>query len=52
MSAEEQEQNNKELEGILKNALEECVALARKKIRSKRGIADLQNILRDYHENS
>ena len=26
--------------------------MARKKIRSKRGISDLQNILRDYHENT
>lgn len=35
----------------MKETLEECVALARKKIRSKRGIADLQNILTDYHSN-
>lgn len=25
--------------------------MARKKIRSKKGIAELQNILRDYHQN-
>lgn len=47
----EKEKRDPQLEEILKLALEECIALARKKIRSKKGIADLQSILRDYHEN-
>ena len=45
----EQEDKNAKLEEILKMSLEECINLARKKIRSKKGIADLQSILRDYH---
>ena len=51
MSAEESNTNKIEtnLEAVLKQTLEECVALARKKIRSKRGISELQTILRDYH---
>lgn len=45
----EKEKSNLQIEEILKMSLEECINLARKKIRSKKGIADLQSILRDYH---
>lgn len=45
----EQEKSHLQIEEILKLSLEECINVARKKIRSKKGIADLQSILRDYH---
>ena len=51
MEAEIAEPPTSKLESILKQSLEECVALARRKIRSKKGISELQNILVDYHEN-
>ena len=41
-----------QLEDTLKVSLEEVVALARRKIRSKKGLADLQALLIDYHENA
>lgn len=39
------------LEQTLKLTLEECIALARKKIRSKKGLTDLQALLTDYRTN-
>jgi hypothetical protein len=44
-------QEDGQLELTLKLTLEECISLARKKIRSKKGITELQALLTDYRSN-
>ena len=52
MSEEGELSAEAQLELTLKTALEEVVTLARRKIRSKKGLADLQVLLTDYHQNT